>query len=100
MVWAQHDLFKVGLSSGLNARDVSADIAITRYFAFDGVRPGASIEWRAELRDLEGAAWGDCQRFEMVFASALKRQLGTSAAGAVGLEWLTPQRPSCLGRRS
>ncbi len=89
LVWADHDLFKVGLSSGENARDLSAVRAIRKYFEHEGVTPGGFIEWRAELPQLEGAAWGDCQRLEMVVATALKRRLGASAAGAVGLEWLT-----------
>ncbi len=89
MVWADQDLFKVGLSSGRNARDVSAVRSIHKYFDHAGVTPGSFIEWRAELPALEGAAWGDCQRVEMVVATAVKRRLGASAAGAVGLEWLT-----------
>jgi hypothetical protein len=84
-----HDVFKVGLSSGQNARDVSGVRTISKYFEHDGVTPGTFIEWRAELPALEGAAWGDCQRLEMVVATAVKRRLGASAAGAVGLEWLT-----------
>lgn len=89
LVWPDHDVFKVGLSSGQNARDVSAVQAISKYFAHEGVTPGSFIEWRAELPALEGAAWGDCQRLEMVVTTAVKRRLGASAAGAVGLEWLT-----------
>lgn len=89
MVWTDHDLFKVGLSSGRNARDNSAVQAMGKYFGHEGVMPGSFIEWRAEVPAVEGAAWGDCQRLEMVFATAIKRRLGASAAAAVGLEWLT-----------
>lgn len=89
MVWVDHDVFKVGLSSGQNDRDLSAVRTIRKYLEHEGAAPGGFIEWRAELPALEGAAWGDCQRFEMVVAAAVKRRLGASAAGAVGLEWLT-----------
>lgn len=89
MVWAEHDLFKVGLSSGRNARDGSAVRTITKYLGYEGAVPGPFIEWRAALPVLEGEAWGDCQRLEMVFATALKQRLGASAARAVGLEWFT-----------
>jgi hypothetical protein len=89
MVWPDHQLIKVGLSSGRNKRDASAVVAITKYLVHDGVIPGRFTEWRAQIPELDGAAWGDCQRLEMVFATSLKRRLGASAAGAVGLEWLT-----------
>jgi hypothetical protein len=89
LIWPDHDLFKLGLGSGKNARDASALQSITKYFGHEAVVPGAFVEWRAELPELEGAAWGDCQRFEMVFATAVKRRLGASAADAVALEWLT-----------
>jgi hypothetical protein len=89
MVWADHELLKVGLSSGRNRRDASAISTMTKYLGHDSVVPGRFIEWRAAVPGLEGAAWGDCQRLEMVFATSLKRRLGASAASAVGLEWLT-----------
>lgn len=89
MVWTEHDLLKVGLSSGRNARDTSAVQAVAKYLGHEGVAPGSFVEWRAELPALDGAAWGDCQRLEMVFATAIKRRLGAPPAGAVGLEWLT-----------
>ena len=47
------------------------------------------MQWRAELPFLEGATWGDCQRFEMVVATALKRRIEASSASALGFEWLT-----------
>lgn len=89
MVWADHDLFKLGLGSGKNARDASALRSISKYFEGQGTVPGSFKAWRAELPALEGAAWGDCQRLEMVVATAVKRRLGASPAGAVGLEWFT-----------
>lgn len=87
LVWTENDLFKVGLGSGKIARDASALRSITKYFAYDGVTPGRPDEWRADLRVLDGRAWGDGQRFEMVFATALKERLNAGAAGAVGFEW-------------
>jgi hypothetical protein len=87
LVWADNDLFKVGLGSGEKARDSSALKSIKRYFDFDRVTPGKFDEWRADLPALDSRAWGDGQRFEMVFATALKRRLNAGAAGAVGLEW-------------
>ena len=87
LVWAENDLFKVGLGSGKNARGASALRSITKYFSYDGITPGRPDEWRADLRVLDDRAWGDGQRFEMVFATALKQGLGAEAAGAVGLEW-------------
>ena len=87
LVWTKNDLFKVGLGSGKNARDTSALRSITKYFAHDGITPGRPDEWRADLRALDDKAWGDGQRFEMVFATALKERLNAQAAGAVGLEW-------------
>ena len=87
LVWADNDLFKVGLGSGKNARDVSALQSITKYFAYDGIIPGSFDEWRADIRALDRRAWGDGQSFEMVFATALKERLDAEAAGAVGLEW-------------
>src|ERR1700730_4982574 len=89
MVWVDHDLFKVGLSSGRNRRDPMAVATLRRHFAHDDVTIGPFAEWRADVPALEGAPWGDCQRFEMVFATVLKRRLRGVAAGAVGLEWLT-----------
>lgn len=87
LVWTRNDLFKVGLGSGKNARGTSALRSITKYFAHDGITPGRPDEWRADLRALDDKAWGDGQRFEMVFATALKERLNAQAAGAVGLEW-------------
>jgi hypothetical protein len=87
LVWDTHELFKVGLGSGKNARDASALRSITKYFAHDGITPERPDEWRADLPALDDKAWGDGQRFEMVFASALKERLNAEAAGAVGLEW-------------
>lgn len=87
LVWAKNDLFKIGLGSGKTGRDYSALRSITKYFAFDGITPGRPDEWRADLRALDDRAWGDGQRFEMVFATALKERLNAEAAGAVGLEW-------------
>jgi hypothetical protein len=89
MIWPDHDLFKVGLSSGVNARDISAARSIAKYFAHRNIVPESYVEWRAELPMLEEAPWGDCQRLEMVFATAVKQRLKASAASAVGLEWLT-----------
>jgi hypothetical protein len=86
-VWTENDLFKVGLGSGKIARGSSALRSITKYFAYDSVAPGGFDEWRADLWALDGRAWGDGQRFEMVFATALKERLNAGAAGAVGLEW-------------
>lgn len=87
-VWADNNLFKIGLSSGKNVRETSAVRAIERYFARRNEAPGARTEWRTEfLPGLDNKAWGDCQRLEMVFATALKRRLRAGAAGAVGLEW-------------
>ena len=87
LVWTENDLFKVGLGSGKNTRDASALRSITKHFADLGVTPGRPDGWRADLRALDGRAWGDGQRFEMVFATALKERLNAEAAGAVGLEW-------------
>ena len=42
-----------------------------------------------ELPFMEGATWGDCQRFEIVVATALKRRMKASSASALGFEWLT-----------
>jgi len=89
LIWPDHDLFKLGLGSGRNARDASALQSITKYLGHEGVVPAEVAELRAELPQLEGAAWGDCQRLEMVFATAVKRRLGAASADAVGLEWLT-----------
>lgn len=90
LVWADHDLFKLGLGSGgRSARSASARKSIARYFGSEAFTPGTLVEWRAELPFLEGQPWGDCQRLEMVFATALKRRLEASVADAVGLEWLT-----------
>lgn len=89
LVWVQHDLFKIGLGSGQNTRDGAAVQSLRRSFEHQGVTPGGFVEWRAEFPQLEGAAWGDCQRLEMVVATALKQRLGARAARAVGLEWLT-----------
>jgi len=90
LVWADHDLFKLGLGSGAkSARSASARKSIARYFGSEAFAPGTLVEWRAELPFLEGAPWGDCQRFEMVFATDLKRRLKASVADAVGIEWLT-----------
>lgn len=89
LVWADHDLLKVGLSSGQNTRDASAERSIGRFLRHQGVTAEPVVGWRAALPCIEGAAWGDCQRLEMVVATAIKRRLGASAAGAVGLEWLT-----------
>ncbi len=89
LVWADHDLFKIGLGSGHNARALSAVQTITRYLQYEGVTPGSYIEWRAELPQLEGKAWGDGQRLEMVVATAVKRRLGAEAAVTLGLEWFT-----------
>lgn len=61
----------------------------TEHFSHEAVVPAEITELRAELPQLEGAAWGDCQRLEMVFATAVKRRLGAASAPAVGLEWLT-----------
>jgi hypothetical protein len=47
------------------------------------------MTWRGELPFMEGATWGDCQRFEMVVATALKRRIKASSASALGFEWLT-----------
>ena len=49
---------------------------------------------------MEGYDWGDCQRIEMVFATALKRRLGAESAGAVGLEWLYRSNLSEIAWRS
>jgi len=87
LVWADHDLFKVGLGSGRNLRQPSAIKQLSKYLAHENAAPGAHAEWRADLPALEGEAWGDCQRLEMAFASAIKRRLHSAAASAVGLEW-------------
>ena len=89
LIWIDHDLFKLGLGSGRNARDASALQNLTKYLCHEGAAPGDFAEWRAEVPALEGAAWGDCQRLEMVFATAVKRRLGAASADAVGLEWLS-----------
>jgi hypothetical protein len=89
MVWPDNDLLKFGLSCGSNSRDQAALQQIRRYFAHSRVEPGPFVEWRAEIPSLEGSAWGDCQRVEMVFGAVLQRNLGANAASAVGLEWLT-----------
>ena len=100
MVWVDHDVFKVGLSSGQNDRDLSAVRTIRKYLEHEGAAPGGFIEWRAELPALEGAAWGDCQRFEMVVAAAVKRRLGASAAGAVGLQAIVTAAESARASRT
>lgn len=87
IVWEDNDLFKVGLGSNKNARESSAIRSITRYFTYDKVIPGDRKEWRTDLPGLDRKAWGDCQRFEMVAATAIKTRLRAEAAGAVGLEW-------------
>lgn len=87
MVWPDHALLKFGLGSGRNARDGSALKALRNYLGPDHA-PGPFVEWRAELPFLDGAAWGDCQRLEMVVATALKRRLDATAAMDVGFEWL------------
>lgn len=91
LVWVDHDLFKVGLGSGRNARDRAAVGSLTKYLAHEHALPGAFSEWRAELPALDGAAWGDCQRLEMVFGTVVKRLVHASAASAVGLEWFSRQ---------
>jgi hypothetical protein len=89
LIWPDHDLFKLGLGSGKNTRDASALRSIAKYYGYESVVPGDFEEWRAELPALEGSAWGDCQRLEMVFATAAKRRLEAASADAVGLEWLS-----------
>jgi len=85
-VWTDHDLFKVGLSSKKSNRDTAAIRSLVKYFKTD---PVASCTgwWRTELPGLDGEAWGDCQRFEMVAAAAVRRRLNAKSAGAVGFEW-------------
>lgn len=89
MVWADHDLYKFGLSSKRSARETSAIRTITKYFAYadEGFVPQSFEGWRTELPELDGYAWGDCQRFEMVVATAVKKRLKASAAVTLGLEW-------------
>jgi len=90
IVWPEHDLLKLGLSSGGgDARSSSARGALRDYLAHEGAIPGPHTEWRAALPFMEGTTWGDCQRFELVVATALKRRLGASSASALGFEWLT-----------
>jgi len=89
VVFPTHDLFKVGLSSGKNARGTKAVDAITRYLRYEQARPDNPLEWRAELPGLDDHEWGECQRLEMVFATLLKQSLQAEAAGAVGFEWFT-----------
>lgn len=90
MVWADHDLYKFGLSSARSARDTSAIRTIKKYFAAEEGFVLQSYEgWRTELPELDGYAWGDCQRFEMVVATAVKKRLRASAAVTLGLEWFT-----------
>lgn len=40
LVWPDHDVFKIGLSSGQNARNVSAVRTISKYFEHEGVTGG------------------------------------------------------------
>lgn len=87
LVWTENDLFKVGLGSGKNTRDASALRSVTKHFAHVGVTLGRPDGWRADLPALDGRAWGDGQRFEMVFATALSERLEAGAARDVGFEW-------------
>ena len=89
IVWEEHDVLKVGLGSGTSDRSRPATESLARYLSYEGVSPGPFDEWRADLPTMEGAPWGDCQPLEMVFATAVKRRLGATAACAIGLEWLT-----------
>jgi hypothetical protein len=85
-VWTDHDLFKVGLSSKKSNRDTAAIRSLGKYFKHDQI---ASCKgWRTELPGLDEEEWGDCQRFEMVAAAAVRKRLSARSAGAVGLEWL------------
>ena len=89
MIWPDHDLLKFGLGSGKNKRDASAIEALNKYLSHERATAQPLKEWRAELPCMEGAPWGDCQRLEMVFGTALKLKLQSAkAASAVGLEWL------------
>jgi hypothetical protein len=84
-LWPDHDLFKVGLSSKKSSRDAAAVRSLAKYFK--EVPVGACKGWSTELPGLDGEAWGDCQRFEMVAAAAVRKRLGANSAGAVGFEW-------------
>jgi len=101
MVWAEDDLFKVGLGSGKNRRDSSATATIRKYLGPKGRAPGPVREWRWEVPALNNKAWGDCQRLEMVFATALNVGWGLLRRGPSDLSGSSSKdSSSSRGRRS